>query len=456
MGLRQLQLALSNLGEDFPTLAEHTKPGLACLNTALDKITDEAWSLLSDAQEKLQAEPVPVRPLQLLLSRIDTFRSLEALVDRPDRSRSSLLDRIENLRLRLEQARATRDRLARGAEEALAKGHWTTGLFDMERAATQLSDDSTDGGEARILKERLVQARRRKQEIEAAQQHNVELNNRYAQLQDDLNSTAAERLRVLQDRLHCLQFLELHAQKDRGSLYARDLRDVEVMIAQEHAGQAEALLDRTEDPEERLRIAQHALAQLDSARNETMSEADALPGRLQRLVEHWQLRLSAARRELDRCRAEIRAQNRRKLFYGASTFAVLTLASYVMIPWPSAAASDNHPQVKRLHDQADLLPTGLQMEAEQILFLVAATRTSTALDPMDWLYQFEEAQTALLKAMQNSPEASAAAQLSAGAWQVALQTLRGLPAWSTEPEKLEAAAHAARLRLLAAGMPLNR
>ena len=453
MGLRQLQLALVNLAEEFPTLADATKPGLASLNNALDKISDEAWELLAQAQEKLQSEPVPVRPLQLLLSRIDTFRSLESLVDRPDRSRSALLDRIESLRLRLEQVRATRDRLARGAEEALAKGHWTTGLFDMERAVTQLNEDNTDGDEANVLQQRLEQARKRKREIETAQQQNVELNNRYSALQDDLSSTAPERLHVLQERLHCLQFLELHAQKDRGSLYARDLRDVEILIAQEHAGQAEAMLDRAEDPEERLRIAQHALAQLESACDNSLSDVDALPGRLQRLLEHWRLRASSAKRELDRQKADHHAQKRRRFFYAAGAAAMLVLGIYAVIPWTGAAAGGNSEAITRLHTKAAELPQALQPGAQQLVFLASTATTSARQDPRAWLQELELAQRNLLESLDDSPQADQARALIADTWHQALLSARSLREWSNNSTELEALVASMTERAHAAGMP---
>ena len=190
VGLRSLQLTLANLAEEFPHLPQ-VAPALEALTQALAHLTDQAWQLLTEARQRLQAVPVPVRPLQLTLGRLDTLRVLETFLDRPDRPRSQLLDQLEALRLALEQARATRDRLAESAESALARGHWTTGLFDMERAVAGLEPgDDREREAATRLQERLEEARRRKQEVEANVRRNVELTNRYGTLQDDPTSKA--------------------------------------------------------------------------------------------------------------------------------------------------------------------------------------------------------------------------------------------------------------------------
>ncbi|MGK0203871.1 MAG: hypothetical protein ACI9S9_002951, partial [Planctomycetota bacterium] len=179
VGLRSLQLTLTNIAVEFPHLAQ-VHPALQALSQALTHLTDQAWQQLSDAEQRLTIVPVPVRPLQLALGRLDTFRMLEAFIDRAEQPRSELLDGIERLRMGLEQARSARDRLAENAEHALARGHWTTGLFDMERAVERLNPgDDAERGEADRLRERLQAARRTKQEIETAVRRNVELTASY-------------------------------------------------------------------------------------------------------------------------------------------------------------------------------------------------------------------------------------------------------------------------------------
>lgn len=285
VGLRSLQLTLANVVEEFPHL-DQVGPALDALAQALMHLTDQAWQQLADAEQRLTVVPVPVRPLQLALGRLDTFRMLEAFVDRDGRPRSELLDGLERLRLGLEQARSARDQLAENAEHALARGHWTTGLFEMERAVAGLNPiDDSERVEAERLQERLQAARRTKQELETAVRRNVELNASYAALEDDATSTAAARLQVLQDRRDCLLFLGMHMQSERAELYRKDLRQVEAQIALERAGDAERRLNALTDPVQRLRLARDTLESLgvDSSGDGSSEQS----GRVLRLQEHW-------------------------------------------------------------------------------------------------------------------------------------------------------------------------
>lgn len=308
MGLRSLQLALGNLAADFPHMAGRGESPRRQLDALLERLSDEALHLLDEAHARLAATPVPVKVLQTMLARLDLMRLLDGFVDRPHCSRTALLDRLENLRMRLDQARATRDRLASGAEQALARGHWTTGLFDMERAVHSLTDgeDGTEGAESRRLQERLAEARRRKQEIESAVRRNMELSVRHAVLADDARSSHADRLQALRERRDVLQFLGIHVPADRSALYTKDLRDVEAAIAQEEATEAEVRLDRCEATAGRLAIARETLALLHeyAAQNEAGVEP---PGRIVRLVEHWQSLTQQAERE---ARRELQEQAR--------------------------------------------------------------------------------------------------------------------------------------------------
>lgn len=333
MGLRSLQLALGNLATDFPHMAKRTETPLLQLNALLGRLTDEAWRVLEEAQSRLTATPVPVKVLQTMLARLDLMRMLDVFVDRPTGSRTAMLDRLENLRMRLDQARATRDRLASGAEQALARGHWTTGLFDMERAVRSMADgeDAAEGSEARRLQERLLEARRRKQEIESATRRNVELASRCAALADDARSTHTERLQALRERRDVLQFLGIHVPADRSALYTRDLRDVETAIAHEEATDAEARLDRCEDPSQRLAIARETLALLHEF--EALHDSGIEPsGRIVRLVEHWQSLTRHAERELQRALAATAAARRRALIRRGALVAI-TAAAVAATAW---------------------------------------------------------------------------------------------------------------------------
>jgi len=285
VGLRSLQLTLANVVDEFPHMTQ-VQPALDALAKALIHLTDKAWQQLTDAEQRLQVVPVPVRPLQLAVGRLDTARVLEAFVDRPDRPRSALIDGLERLRLGLEQARATRDRLTEDAEHSLARGHWTTGLFEMERAVAGLNPgDEGEREEAERLHERLQAARRTKQELESAVRRNAALNARYLTLEDDVNSTADARLQVLQERHDCLIFLGMHMPSERAGLYRKDLRHVETQIAVERAGDAERRLSALADPALRSRLANETLEALGA--NESGDSDSERSGRVLRLQEHW-------------------------------------------------------------------------------------------------------------------------------------------------------------------------
>ncbi len=345
VGIRALTMSLDNVDEEYASLRSRIAPARESLARMLAEVTDEAWKNVDQGFETLQKEPVPVRPLQMLLARLDALRTLEALVDRPQRSRSALLDRIEALRLRIEQAQAARDRLARGAEEALARGHWTTGLFDMERAAQhEAADAELADRQAETLRKRLLEARRRKQELEDAQRRSHELQTRYAALEDDPQSAVEERQATLRELRECLSFLAAHAQKDRSALYARDLREADLRLAHEQAQQHEADADRATSAEQALRVAERALKDLHAVREGFGTDGE-LPGRLARLLEHWERRKNALERVVEeRSRARARSASRRRLaIAAAAAAAIAVIVAFSDFASPGSAHAAAHP-----------------------------------------------------------------------------------------------------------------
>lgn len=337
-GLRNLLLTLDNLAEEFPHLEPAIAAGRGALQHSLEQTSERAGQLLAFADQQLRLVPVPVRPLQQTLARLDGWRNLEAFVDRPGRPRSALLDRIEALRLALDQARATRDRLAQGAEQAISRGHWTTGLFDMERAVGDVAGPEAERAEHgfdlanevdvdRKLRDRLAEARRKKQEVDAAVRRNIELQTRYAALQDDPAATFAMRLQVLAERRDCLEFLALHLPAERGHLHGRDLRAVTTQLALERADQAEQQFDATADPEQRLVLAEAALRDLGASFPEAPTGGEP-PARLKRSVEHWRTLAARCRHDLEQVHAarRRRARSRQRLQWAAAAL-FLVLAS---------------------------------------------------------------------------------------------------------------------------------
>jgi hypothetical protein len=296
--LRALQRTLQDLTRELPHTAPAVDPALRALAQALDAATDRAWSLLEECGHKLAGTPIPIRPLQTLINRVDALRLLEAFVDRPDHGREELLEALERVRMQLEQARTTRDRLARGAQEALARGHVTTAMFDITRVVDRFGADSdTAGGTTRQLASQLEEARRIRQALSDATTRNQSLAARYSQLQDDTQSTFDDRLGVLGQRREVLEFLLRHLQADRAEPYLRDLRDVEVQIVHEHAERGERAIDGCADPVERLGIARGVLERLRDFSTARSNSTEPL-GRVHRVLQRWQQHLERAELEV--------------------------------------------------------------------------------------------------------------------------------------------------------------
>jgi len=335
VGLRSLQLTLTSVADELPHL-DAVAPALEALSAALVQLTDDAWRQLADAEQRLTVVPVPVRPLQLALGRLDSVRMLEALVDRPERPRSMLLDGVERLRMGLEQARANRDRLTEDAEHALARGHWTTGLFEMERAVAGLNPtDEGERAEAERLRQRLQVARQTKSELESAVRRNVELGTRYVELEDDAHSSAEARLKVLQERRDCLLFLSVHVPSDRAELYRQDLRAVETQIALERAGDAERRLSSLTDPAQRLRLAGQTLAALGV--DDASDDAPEQSGRVVRLQEHWRTIAKTCQQAVADAQHEQRQKQRERrrmvLVTVLLALATTTALGFALKPW---------------------------------------------------------------------------------------------------------------------------
>lgn len=435
IGLRSLSLSLDNLDEEYPAVRERIADARASLSRMLAASTDEAWSIVGNAFETLQKTPVPVRPLQLQLARLDALRAIEALVDRPQRARTALLDRIETLRLRIEQAQAARDRLARGAEEAMARGHWTTGLFDMERAAQHATDDDAQHDlQSEALRKRLVEARRRKQDLEDTQRRTHELQARYAALEDDPQSSADDRLQSLRDLRECLSFLAANSQKERSLLYARDLRDADLRIAEEQAHQHEAEADRADSPERALQIAERALRDLEAARD-AFSDAAEVPGRLRRLLEHWQLRHAAFARARDEQQArQRRSSMRRRIVVAISTAAIAVVAILI----GSSTSTDAHAATS-LATLATQEPETLRDAARDLAQAILEIEQG----PGDAIECLQQAEAAIARALSLSPKLDA---FAATAFDLFVTTATANAATAQRAE-LATLAAAARIRL---------
>jgi serine/threonine protein kinase len=329
-GLRRLQRGLHDLLREFPNITPCAGPAVEVLDQSLGAVSDLAWELLGDARSKLAAIPIPVRPLQSILNRLDTLRLLDVLVDRPDRSRAQLMDEVESIRLKVQQARNTRDRIARGAEEAMARGHWTTALYDMKRAVGHLELADTEPSPTdRQLMEKYQEVKRTKQEIEEAIRRNLELARTHATLLDQPDSSSEERLQILQNRRECLQLMVKLLKGERANPYLHDLRDVEVNIVQERTVHAELLLDESSDTGERMGIAARTLEMLQQSVKGTKPV-----GRIQRLITHWQRQHDRAQEEVEKGLLEARvAHSRRRRILWMYLAVTATVSTLLFLAW---------------------------------------------------------------------------------------------------------------------------
>ncbi|MCC6669615.1 MAG: hypothetical protein IT458_01025 [Planctomycetes bacterium] len=298
--LRALQRLLQDLAAEFSHALPVVQPALRVLDQASQTLTDHGTALLEEARAKLARTPIPIRPLQNALASLDALRLLDVLVDRPGRSRAEVLDEIERVRLKVEQARMTRDRLARGARRALERGHITTALFDMERAVDQFGGETDEQVGERPLAHELEAARLRKREVEEGAARNVTLATRYAMLCDDPASSADDRIAILAERRATLLLLVGAVPDDRAAAYRQDLRDVQVAMLQEEADRLAKDLAGIEDPEQRLRRASEFLERLHAATRDP-ALGDAPLGRIERLRER-------VAHHVDRAQAELRTR----------------------------------------------------------------------------------------------------------------------------------------------------
>jgi hypothetical protein len=259
---RTLLRALEDLAGEYPSLGPRVEPARRSLEAALLASTERGWALIADAESQLSTPPIPIRPLTTTLARLDRMLQLDVLVDLPQRSRNELHDAMEGVRVKVEQARAERDRITRGAQEAMDRGHLTTAIYDMARAVDRFASDGTDGVG---LAEQFEEAKRRKREIEAALARNHELAARYGDLAADPTTLPAERLAALHEREHLLSMLCGNLGPDRAKLYAEDLRGVQLDVLREQAADGARRLAATRDPHERLAIAQRTFDALQQA-----------------------------------------------------------------------------------------------------------------------------------------------------------------------------------------------
>lgn len=291
---RALLRALRDLREEFPTVEDAVETAQRALRTAVGGITEAAWQLLDDAEQMLVATPIPIRPLQTALNRIDWLDRAGILIDIPNRRRSELLDHSESVRARLDRARATRDRLARGAEDALDQGHLTTALAELERAANQFDDDTTRSSDQPIA-DRYQRARQLKDDVESRLRRNHEL---AAELRAAADEAAPpSRLEeLLRERETTLEFLVRHAGERHRDQFEADLLEVRFHRFEAVAMDGEARWARCTSDAQRVDVAAQTVTNLSLAlpgANETWPQERKREA--QATIKDWRIRAAPRR-----------------------------------------------------------------------------------------------------------------------------------------------------------------
>jgi hypothetical protein len=338
-GIQPLLRLLHDLAREFPPTSTILGEPLRLLDEAAASLTRQAWQQLAEAGTRLGSVPVPIRPLQGIVNRIDGLRLLEVLVDLPGQPREALLEELERVRLRVDEARALRDRLARGAQEAIELGHLTTAMYEIERAVDRFATDGDDAQRTAQLVEQLELARRQKRAIEQAAGRNQTLAAQYAELLDDPDSSRDQRIELLEQRLLVLDLLVRSSPEERARPYRLDRREVQVALLQERSAAAELQLAATNDPAERVRIARLMLPDLQEKLEEGAEPGLSL-GRVARLAELWRARLQQSegwlRERVSAERAASRARLRRRVSVAAGaillTFVTWTTVEAAMRP----------------------------------------------------------------------------------------------------------------------------
>ncbi|MHC5062646.1 MAG: serine/threonine protein kinase [Planctomycetota bacterium] len=422
--LLRLQRHIAELVSEYPHVQARVGAAESALAEALGGITDQAWELIREADEKLSAPPIPIRPLQSILNQLDHLRVAEMLIDRPDRERLTLLDRLEDLRMRLDHARAARDRITRGAQAAMEEGHLTTALYEISRAVDRFDDqDSERPSEGSPLALQFAEAKRRKEEIEEAQRKNHQLANKHAELKSAEDGNEVEIFALLQEREGVLQFLCTSLGREQSELYAQDLQLVQLDLMRAHASRGEQLVSSAQNAKQRMVIAEQTLNSLrrrapdDETGLEVLEEAHAL-------IKKWEKAHIEASGELSdevagrRARElSARTQRSRMLRGAAASIAAVSLA-FLFFQFFWAGSSDAAAGLDQLRAELQELQSegpeldALGLQAEALIDLIEELDTP-GLEP-GWAGRFTATARSYDQALGQAPADRHAAWLALG------------------------------------------
>jgi hypothetical protein len=267
------------------------------------QLSNRAIDVLDRMEERLGSDPVPIRLLTQDLEEVDRILLLGALVDTARSDRSSLLDRLERLRLRIEEIAEKGQRLIQGAKDQFDHGRLTTALYDLERALQASEQDSGAPDETQLgIREELERVRRLREEVQHATRRNRELAEMHHRLSTEGHQSIEARQRILEERCQLLEFLIEKGSRAFAPRYRNELFDARLTAAREKAEQSELQYLHETKPEAQMRIAQEMLDVLRETRSE-IGEAATAP--LSTIGERWRSYYERAERDEARRAAEL-------------------------------------------------------------------------------------------------------------------------------------------------------
>ncbi len=284
------------------------------------ELSERATTLVEQMAKRLQLDPVPLRVLLKELGEVDRILLLDCLIDTPHIGRTELLDRLDRLRLQIEQVTAQNRQIAAGARQQIEQGRLTTALFDLERALKASSPDDDSGSE---LRREMEEVQRLREEIRNASRRNLELAELHARLVDDPNSTLADRQQALAQREEVLTYLIEKGPKAFTARYRKELEELQVARVGDLAADAERCFANESTVSGRVEISRDLLTRIGAAAADPDSGA-----RLQPIVRHWESLYETVGNDLAQQRLEAEQAKRRVVLVRA-TIAGLLLAAIV-------------------------------------------------------------------------------------------------------------------------------
>ncbi|MFQ5504817.1 MAG: hypothetical protein ACE5F1_08485 [Planctomycetota bacterium] len=349
------------LSEGYPSLdVRDAQQELYEMRTIL---TQRVVALLETMEQRLAADPVPLRPLLRDLLEVDRILLLDCLVDCEGMNRTQLLDRLEQLRMRVEEVSARFRRLAAGAREQVQLGRLTTALYDLERALkSNPSEEDLDSGASLDLKEEIEQVRKLREDIRNATRRNLELAELYARLREEEDSELQDKLSCLDQREQVLTFLFEKGPSSFRSRYLLYLRELRQMRLEELAEDAEKHYLSCSSPERQRAIAGEFL---DRIARSIASPEDSEGSKLRTLRNRWTSYHERARQDLVAAEAVQEKRFRRtrlirRLATAAGATALVTLA---FLFGPKLLGGESSPA----HFAAELSSVGSSREANRLL-----------------------------------------------------------------------------------------